>query len=101
MLPATFARLRRPAASTSTTDLPSTSRDVPIAEALDDRVEQVARPEALRGRDGDRVAEAEAVEVGGRRDRRCVVDLVRGHDHGLLGRAQLPREVLVPRPVSY
>ena len=34
-----------------------------VGQVLDDRVEQVAGAEALRGGDGDRLAEAERVEL--------------------------------------
>ncbi len=48
---------------------------------LDDPVEQVARAEALGGGDGERLAEAEAMELGGERQLGDAVALVRRHDH--------------------
>ncbi len=48
-------------------------------QQLDDAIEQVARAEALCGRDGHRLAEAETVEVRRQRQIGSAIDLVRRH----------------------
>src|SRR3954470_16264316 len=67
-----------------------------LGQQLDDAVEQVAGAEALRGRDGDRLAEAERVELRRERDVADRVDLVGGdHDGAALPAAQEVGELLV------
>ena len=61
---------------------------VALGQQLDEPVEQVARAQALRGGDGHRVAEPEAVEVVGERDVARLVDLVGGDDDGQPAAAQ-------------
>ena len=54
----------------------------PPAQQLDDPVEQIAGAQSLRGRDRDRVAEPQRVELGGERQVADAVDLVGGDEHG-------------------
>ena len=70
-----------------------------LGQALDDQVEQVAGAEPLGGRDRQRVAEAEPVELGRQaRSGAGVVDLVGGHDHRHAAAAQLARQLGVAGP---
>src|SRR5262249_52559092 len=62
-----------------------------------DHVEQVARVEPVRGRDRDRVAEAEPVELERVRLLRRVVDLVREQEDRLVRVPQYGGELLVAR----
>ena len=66
--------------------------------AVDDAVEQVAGAEALRGRDGHRVAEAERVELGRQREVADGVDLVGRDDDGQSGAPQQVGHLLVAGP---
>ena len=65
---------------------------------LDEPVEQVAGAEALRGRDGHRVAEPEPVEVVREREVARRVDLVRDEHDGHVAAAQEVGDLLVARP---
>jgi hypothetical protein len=58
-------------------------------QAGNHRVEQVAGPLALDGRDRDRLAEAEFVKLGARDLGPAVLDLVGGRDDRLVGPAEL------------
>ena len=60
-----------------------------------DRVEQVAAAVAVYRRDGDRVAEAEPVELEREHVLARVVDLVREEEHGLVGAAEDRGQLLV------
>ena len=65
---------------------------------VDERVEQVAGAQALRGRHGDRVAQAQRVELVGEREVADGVDLVRGDQHRPAApAAQQVAELLVAR----
>src|SRR4051794_10411192 len=69
-----------------------------LGEHVDDPVQQVPGPEPLGGGDRLRIAEPEAVEVGGQRHVADVVDLVGGEDDRLGPAAQEVGELLVPGP---
>ncbi len=66
-------------------------------QQLHDPVEQVARAEALRGRDRQRLAEAEAVKLGRLGQLRDTVALVGRHEARQRRAAQQVRELLVAR----
>ena len=72
--------------------------DLALREQLHDAVEQVARAEPLGGRDGHRVTEPEAVEVGGEREVGDAVALVGRDDRGQRRAAQQVGHLLVPGP---
>ena len=73
-----------------------------LRQTLDDEVEEVARPEPLGGRDRDRVAQPEPVELGRETGLGRGVDLVGRHHHRHRPAAQLAGELGVagaqPRP---
>ena len=68
-----------------------------LREGRDDRVEQVAEVHGVRSRDGDRVAEAQVVELVDVHRALRAVDFVDREDHGLLRAAQQARDLLVRR----
>ncbi len=68
-----------------------------LAEQLDDPVEQVAAGEPVGGGDGDRVAEAELVELGGQVLVAGAVDFVDDDDDRDVAAAQRLRQLGVPR----
>ena len=72
-----------------------TGRSPRPGRRLDDLVEQVARAVAVERRDGNRVAEAEPVELERLEVAARVVELVREHEHGPPRHAQDLRELLV------
>src|SRR5688572_18460322 len=100
---------RSPAVSTRTNVASSRRRTVSIesrvvpgtlavaGEPADDFVEEVARAVAVKGRDRDRIAEPEAMELERLEIAARVVELVREHEHFTTGRAQDLGELLVPR----
>jgi hypothetical protein len=71
-------------------------RLVVLGQELDEPVEQVPRPEPLRGRDRDGIAEAEPVELQRARHVAHRVDLVGGHDRRQARAAQEVGHLLVP-----
>ena len=88
----------RPITASRTMSSSSSASSSSSGTQLDEAVEQVAGAEPLRGGDRQRLAEAEAVEVGDEREVVRRVDLVRGDDDRQLPAAQDLRDLLVARP---
>ena len=84
----------RPRIATRIASSPGLGRSAP-GQARDDRVEQVARAVAVDGRDRDRVAEAEPVELERLRLAPRLVDLVRDQEDRLARVAEDRRQLLV------
>ena len=84
--------------SASRTGVSSSSSDSRLRQPLGDQVEQVAGAEALRGRHGQRIAEAEPVELGRHPGLPEVVDLVGHHQHRQRAAAQLRGQLGVAGP---
>ena len=84
--------LGRPITATRTASSSSALR-LALAERGDDRVEQVAGAEPVRGGDGERLAEPERVELGGDREVVGTVGFVDDDEHRDVAAAQRLRQL--------
>ena len=111
VVPATGETITRsePAKRLSSEDLPTLGRPIrarrmassassdsaSLRRERRDPVEQVAGAQALRGGDGDRLAQPQRVELRGQREVLGGVDLVGGHQHRQRGAAQQLGHLLI------